>query len=950
MPAERSQRIEQLYHAARERDPNQRAAFLDQACAGDEGLRREVESLLAEDDGVESFLETPALELLRKIAGEDTGPSMIERQLGSYQCVSLLGKGGMGEVYRARDTKLKRDVAIKILPEEFSRNADRASRFRREAEVLAALNHPNIAAIHSLEEVEGTRFLVLEFVEGETLAERIGRGPIPLEEALSIARNICEALEVAHEKGITHRDLKPANIKLTPDGKVKVLDFGLAKVIENAPSGTTVYNSPTLMSTAATNAGVILGTAAYMAPEQAKGKTVDRRADIWAFGVVLYEMLTGRMLFSRETVSETMAAVIVEEPDWTALPANIPARVRDVLRRCLVKEPRNRVQAIGDARITIEEVQGGAEVDFAVVQAPARRRSKVWAGVAAVFFLTTISFAAFSILYINRATPPEIRLEVSTPSTTDPFSFAISPDGRRLVFVASNEGKSQLWVRPLDSVTAQPLAGTEGATYPFWSPDSATIGFFADAKLKRIDIVGGAPQVLTNARGPGGAWNREGTIVFASSTNGPLLKVRARGGEALAVTRLETGQAGHKFPQFLPDGRHFIYFVQGQGQGVYSGSLNGGSSKLLANTERGAAVSASVFLLFLRQNTLFAQAFDFKRLELSSNTFPVAEQVAFALRTFAPGFSATSGIVAYRTVSASVTTQLTWLDRSGKRVGAIGAPDSADLRDVELSPDGKRVAVGRTVNGNRDVWLIDVARGVPTRFTFNAENFGPVWSPDGSRVVFNSKRKGINKMYWKSSSGSGADELLLESDQANGIVDWSSDGRFLLFASRDPQTGPDLWVLPISGDKKPFPFLKTPFDERTGKFSPDGKWIAYQSNESGRSEIYVQPFPGPGGKFQISTNGGAQPRWNKNGKEIFYVSLDSKMMAAPVKLSPDGQSLETGTPAVLFPVRIALGPAPPTIKQQYAVSSDGERFLVNLAADEETASPITVIYNWKPRP
>jgi serine/threonine protein kinase/Tol biopolymer transport system component len=871
----------------------------------------------------------------------------IGQQLGSLEITALLGKGGMGEVYRARDLKLKREVAIKILPDEFSRDADRVSRFQREAEVLASLSHPNIAGIYDLQHSGHTQFLVLELVEGETLADRIKRGPVPVDETLQIGKNISEALEAAHEKGIVHRDLKPANIKLTRDGKVKVLDFGLAKAIDNAPTGTMLSNSPTLLSTATT--GVILGTAAYMAPEQAKGKSVDKRADIWAFGVVLYEMLTGRMMFSGETASETMAAVMTKEPDWNTLPANVPARVRDLLRRCLVKGPRNRLQAIGDARIVIEEAQSGAGVEGEIAQ-PARRRSKLLVGIAAVLLLTTIFFAVLRFVHFKQPELPELRVQVNTLPTADPTSFAISPDGRRLVFRASNEGKSQLWLRSLDTLAAQPLTGTDGAGYPFWSPDSASVGFFADAKLKRIDIAGGSPRVLANAAaGRGGAWNQEGTIVFAPSVYGSLFKVYATGGDPAAVTQLQTGETGHKFPHFLPDGRHFIYFAQGgPAQGVYVRSLDGASSKRLANADAGAVVSPSGFLLFLRQTTLLAQAFDFKRQELSSNPFPVAEDVAFDAGTNAAGFSAAAGIVAYWTGTAR---QLTWLDRSGKIVGMVGAPDMASLTDVELSPDEKRVAVYRAADGNPDVWLIDVTRGVPTRFTYDpANDLRPLWSPDGNRIVFNSNRKGVYNLYWKLSSGTAVDELLLESDQNKLPTDWSSAARSLLFLSVDPQTGFDLWVLPFSGDKKPFPFLKTPFEESEGQFSPDGRWIAYQSNESGRFEIYVQPFPGPGAKFQISANGGAQPRWNKNGKEIFYVSLDSKMMAAPVKLSPDGHLLEMGTPAALFPVHIAGGALQGINRQQYAVSSDGQRFLVNLAANEGAASPVTLIYNWKPKP
>jgi eukaryotic-like serine/threonine-protein kinase len=880
-------------------------------------------------------------------------------RVGSYEITALIGEGGMGKVWRAHHIALNRDDALKVLPDAFASDPDRLARFRREAQVLASLNHPNIAHVYGLEQADGVQALVMELVEGETLADRIARGATPIEEALPIAKQIAEALEAAHEQGIIHRDLKPANVKVRPDGTVKVLDFGLAKLAESPAAVATsaaLSISPTITSPAmVSGVGVLLGTAAYMSPEQARGKAVDRRSDIWAFGCVLYEMLSDRRAFRGEDVTETLAAVMLKEPEWNALPAKTPARLRELLGRCLIKDPRNRVQAIGDARIAIDEVQSGGGIDRDVTQTPARRISKAWVGIVTILLLTTFVFAALWVVSINRPVPPappEIRVEVTTPSTDDPLSFAVSPDGRRLVFSASNEGKSQLWVRPLDSVAARPLAGTDGARYPFWSPDSASVGFFADSKLKRIDIVGGAPQALANAvAGFGGAWNRDGTILFAPTGANPLSRVPAAGGEPVVVTRLDTGQASHRFPQFLPDGRHFTYFVQGgSSQGVYVGSLDGVAPKRLANADAPAVVSPSGFLLFVRQTTLFAQAFDFQKQELSGNPFPVAEQAVFDI-SIAPGFSASTGIVAYRTGSISRARQLAWLDRSGKSVGTIGAPDSADMTNVELSPDGKRIAVWRVVNGNADVWLIDAARGVPTRFTFDAATDSyPVWSSDGNRVVFASTRKGPFNLYLKLSSGAGADELLLESDQGKVPTDWSVDGRFLLFRSNDPQTGFDLWVLPLSGDKKPIPFLKTPFVERDGQFSPDGKWIAYQSNESGRFEIYVQPFPGPGGKFQISATGGAQPRWDKNGREVFYVSLDGRMMAAPVKLSPDGQSLETGTPAALFPVRIAGGPLPGSFKQQYAVSSDGQRFLVNLAADEGVSSPITLILNWKPRP
>jgi eukaryotic-like serine/threonine-protein kinase len=899
-------------------------------------------------------------------------PVTIGSQLGSHEITGLLGKGGMGEVYRARDTKLKREVAIKILPDEFSRDPDRVTRFQREAEVLASLNHPNIAGIYDLAEANGSRFLVLELVEGETLAERIKRRPIPIDEALNIAKSICEALEAAHEKGVIHRDLKPANVKITPDGKVKVLDFGLAKAMESTAESATLSNSPTMVnSMAATNAGIIIGTAAYMSPEQARGRKADPRSDVFSLGCVLYEILTGKKTFRGEDVSDVLASVLARDPDLTLLPPNVDPRIHELLRRCLDKDPKRRWQAIGDVRIEIENVVANplmAQLTGSDSVRPNKRSWLAWAVAAATL---GVALTVILIRDFNRAVPsepPEIRVEVNTPPTTDPFSFAVSPDGRRLVFLASSEGKSQLWVRPLDSLAAQPLAGTEGAAYPFWSPDSLSLGFYADRKLKRVDVVGGAPQVLAIVgAGSGGTWNPEGVIVFAPTAAGPLLRLPAIGGEPVAVTRLEAGQSVHRFPQFLPDGRHFIYLaVGGPDQGLYVHSLDETSSIRLTNTDAAAVVAPAGFLLFPRQTNLFAQAFDFKKQELFGTPFPVAEEMAFNQAISAPGVSTGWGLVAYRRVAAGGTRQLVWLDRSGKPLGPVGAPATTALTEVALSPDEKRVAVVKTVNGPPDIWLVDTSRGVPTRFTFDAAADGvPLWSLDGNRLVFTSNRTGVFNMYGKSSSGAGAEELLLKSDQNKMPNDWSPDGRFLLFRSNDLQTGWDLWVLPMSGanasptgrrdqgpsgDKIPFPYLKTPFEERDGQFSPDGKWIAYQSNESGQAEIYIQPFPGQGGKFQISTNGGAQVRWNKNGRELFYVSLDSKMMAVPVRFSLDGQSLETASPVSLFSVRIAGGALPGGSRQQYAVSSDGQRFLVNLAVDEGATSPITIIYNWKPKP
>src|SRR5262245_3019660 len=581
MPAERTQQVEQLYHDARKRDQSEHAAFLEQACGGDYALRREVESLLAQDCNVESFLETLALELAKKMAGEDAGESMIGRQFGPYSVASLVAKGGMGEIYRARDTKLGRDVALKSLPAMFARDPERLARFQREARLLASLNHPHIAAIYGMEESDGLHCLIMELVAGETLADA---GRLPLEKALAIGRQGAEGLEEAHRKNITHRDIKPANIKVTPEGVVKILDFGLAKAMASQHLEVDLSELPTA-SAIATEEGRFLGTPGYMSPEQVRGTAVDKQTDIWAFGCLMYELLTGQHAFHRETLNDTIAAVLEREPDWQALPPATPASIQNLLQRCLQKEKNRRLHDIADARIEIEEALAGSTSAPEPGVAVNAKKSRPLA--LAIALALAAALGASSVLYFNRATPPEIRLEVNTPSTDEPLSFAISPDGRRLVFVAPNEGKSQLWVRPLDSLAAKPLAGTDRASYPFWSPDSASIGFFADGKLKRLDIVGGAPQVLADTGAArGGAWSRDGIILFAPLTTGPLLKVPAMGGDPAAVTRLETGQVGHRFPQFLPDGRHFIYFGRGGPvQGVYVSSLDGGPSRGLTQAD-----------------------------------------------------------------------------------------------------------------------------------------------------------------------------------------------------------------------------------------------------------------------------------------------------------------------------------------------------------------------------
>src|SRR2546427_808740 len=868
------------------------------------------------------------------------------------EVMALIGRGGMGEVYRARDTKLKRDVAIKILPDEFSRDADRVSRFQREAEVLALLIHPNIAAIYDLQEANGSRYLVLELIEGETLADRIARGPIPVEEALDIAKNICEALEVAHEKGIVHRDLKPANVKITADGKVKVLDFGLAKAFADDAQDVNLSNLPTLISMAATNAGVILGTAAYMSPEQAKGLRVDRRTDIFSFGVVLYEMLTGKQAFQGENVSDTLASVLRLEPDWTQLPADTPNAIRRLLRRSLQKDRSRRTQTAIDLLIELEEAKSDHETsDQRVAAVPSSHRLG-WIA-AAFFLLGTLALAVAAMVHFREVSPPapEMRLEISTPSTSDPLSFALSPDGRQFVFVASGNGPSRLWLRALDATTAQPLAGTEGASFPFWSPDSKSVGFFAAGQLKRVDIGRGLPRTLSNAiLGQGGTWNADGVMLFTPTPTATLFRVNASGGgEAAGITKLEPGQSSHRFPQLLPNGQ-FLFYATGAAdkQGIYLGSLSSSETKRLTAADTPGMFLPPSWLFYIRQGTLVARRVDLARAALTGKPVIVADAVGSGRQASSgptPGFSVSAeGLVAYRSGGVTNRRQLTWFDRSGKAVGTLGEADENFLQDFNLSPDGRRVVAERVVEGNIDIYLLDDTR--MSRFTFDrASDTFPIWSADGSHIVFSSNRKGASNLYQKPSSGAATEEVLIESSENKFSEDQSPDGRFLLYFLANPPNA-DLWVLPLQGKRKPFSFLSTEFNERKAKFSPDGRWVAYQSNQSGREEVYIRPFPpGPGGQWQVSTEGDIWPRWRRDGKELYYIAPDARLMA--VAITSNGDTLDPGKPVTLFQTRIVGGGSDFGRAAEYDVAPDG-RFLINTVLENTTATPITLILNWKP--
>jgi Tol biopolymer transport system component len=708
------------------------------------------------------------------------------------------------------------------------------------------------------------------------------------------------------------------------------------------------------LSPGATNAGVILGTAAYMSPEQAKGRSVDRRTDIFAFGCVLYELLAGRPAFDGEDVAEILSRVLQRDPDWTLLPANLSPRIRELLQLCLEKDVRKRRSDASDVRIDIEQAHGQPQ-DIAAQPTPSRTRGRFWMAAAVVLLIGVGALALPAFRYLREALPPEMRLEIATPPTADLASIAISPDGQKIVFVATSEGLSKLWVRRLDSVSVRVLTGTDGASFPFWSPDSQSVGFFAEGKLKRIEVDRGTVQILTDAlSGRGGAWNSDGTILFTPDANGsPVLRIPATGGPVSSVTRLEPGkESNHRFPYVLPDGHHFLYYVQGspESSGIYTGDLNGSARHRLLDVDSVPVYNTSGHLFFVRQETLFAQEFDANHLELKGNPFSVAEHIA-TVET-AQGSAAVSassaGPIIYRSALAGGRRQFLWFDRSGTEVGRASGPLSAV--GVSMSRDSHHAALAQKISNNYDIWLIDLGRSVPQRFTFDATvESQPIWSADDSTIVFKSNRNGAYSLYTKPATGRGNEVLLLGDGQDKQPLDWSADGRFLLYQNLDSKTGLDVWALPMSGGAgKPFPVFHTKFDEDGAQFSPDGKWIAYQSNESGRYEIYIQPFPGPGDHILVSTNGGAQVRWRRDGKELFYIALDGRLMAVPIHMAANTQTIEVGSPVPLFLTRVGGALTYPN-NQQYDVSPDGQRFLMNTII-EEAPSPITVILNWKGKP
>jgi Tol biopolymer transport system component len=896
--------------------------------------------------------------------------SMIGKTLGNFEITSQLGKGGMGEVYQAKDRKLGRDVAIKVLPEEFARDVDRVARFQREAKLLASLNHPNIAAIHGLEESGGTNFLVLELVQGETLADQIKRGPIPVEESLRLALQIAEALEAAHEKGVIHRDLKPANIKVTPEGKVKVLDFGLAKAFAGDREEVNLSNSPTL-SNAATQQGVILGTAAYMSPEQASGKAVDKRADVWAFGVVLYEMLTGQSLFAGENVSQTLARVLERQPDFSKLPPNLHPKTIEMLERCLEKDAKNRYHDIADSRVDIQKVladPGGVLVQPVAAVEPQRKLRTILPWVAAAIVLTAI--IAGLAVWLFRPVPPRpvTRFAIDLAGPLKEFdAIALSPDGRRLVYSANG----RLYLQAMDQMQATPMPGTEEGSQPFFSPDGESVAFFTGTQLKRVGLTGGIPEVLAGVGGDSaslgsglvGAWDYQGRIFFGKGGPYGLFQVSATGGTPRMFAELG-GHADFDYPEVLPGGKWVLFtdLVTGtkwSNANIVAQSVSTGERKIVLNGGHFARYAPTGHLVYAANGTLFAIGFNADSLQATGTAVPLVQNVATSEVSGHAQFAfAANGTLVYirRTRTAVAPTQrtLVWVDRNGKEEPLSAEPK--EYRFPEISPDGTKVAMTVSTGEGGDIWVWDLVRKTLTRLTFEgSNNITPLWTPDGKRIAFCSfmrDRSGnASGIFWKAADGTGQDEQLITfKDRMFIPYCLSRDGKYLVGAETPDLQKFDIGMMSMEGDHARKTLLHADYGEFQPKISPDGRWIAYASDESHKIEIYVRSFPDVNkGRWQVSPSGGDSPLWSPDGRELFYLNGDA-VMAVSVKIEPSFEIV--GTPKTLF--RGTYIGTFPDNGTPWDISPDGKRFLMikpptSTGAAPAAAAPqpkINIVLNW----
>jgi Tol biopolymer transport system component len=871
-------------------------------------------------------------------------PLTAGTRFGTFEIVAPLGAGGMGEVYRARDTKLKRDVALKFLPPAFAMDVDRLARFSREAQVLASLTHPHIGAIYGIEESDGLQILVLELVDGETLAERIRRGPISVPEARTVARQIVDALDAAHERGIVHRDLKPDNIKISASGTVKVLDFGLAK--PGVEAGSNPAESPTTIHA---TGGVLLGTAPYMSPEQARGKVVDKRADIWAFGCVLYEILTGRRAFAGDTPFDAIAAIFEREPDWSKLPLGTPAGMRRLLLRCFEKDPRQRLRDIADARVDLED---DSTAPSASVKAGAVR----WARLAIAVGLTGLALAA--VLWPRPITAPrrtQFTFQASADSVLELSAAVPSPDGTRIAFVAHDaSGERALWVRRLDAVSLQRVAASEGASgAPVWSPDGRYLAFVARGSLKKADQSSDSTVNICSMQvNLGATWNADNVIVFAPFNRTVLYRVAADGGTPEPITKLDANRRenSHRFPQFLPDGRHFLFTARSDVKDnnlIYVGSLDSPEVKPLVTAQSNAFYAPPGYLLFAQEGTLMAQRFKLRTLELSDEKIPIASRVAHARPSSLAMFAMSAdGTVLTYIPETNRLARLTWFDRNGADSGSIGP--AREYTEVRIAPDGRQatVVIPDAVSGNRDIWLVDLASGSLTRLTSHpATDWWVVWAPDSRQIMFGSDRDGKSSIYRRAIDDDEREERVLNMpDLGASPRDWSRDGRFMAF-NVDTAVGlEDIWALPLFGDRKPFPLVQTKFRELAPTLSPDGQWIAYESNESGMNEVFVRRFTGSG-KRRVSTAGGHTPRWRSDGRELFYTSDNDELMSVPIT----GSDSYSSPPVRLFRPcdTSSISRLPmllPTVT--YDIAPGGRRFLFACTGAGTLPSSIVVSVNW----
>ncbi len=870
-------------------------------------------------------------------------------RLGPYEILDALGAGGMGEVYLAKDSRLDRTVAIKVLPEHLSASPEVRARFEREARSASSLNHPNICALYDVGHQDGIDFLVMEHLEGETLAARLDRGPLPTDELLRIAKQIADALDKAHRQGLVHRDLKPANVMLTKAG-AKLLDFGLARATGLAADAGNVSRSPT-MSRPLTAEGTIVGTYQYMAPEVLEGNEADARSDIFAFGALLFEMATGKRAFEGKSQASVIAAILEREPPLiSTLQPLTPPGLERLTKTCLAKDPDQRRQSMHDVLLDLQWIsEGGSQAGVPATVAARRkgtaRLAWVVAGAAAV------AATAFAVGYFSRRpeTPPQMRFLIAAPSkSVDMGSPKISPDGRFIAFsAADSSGIVSVWLRPLEALTALPMPGTEGALRPFWSPDSRTIAFFAAGKLKKISVSGGPAQTLCEfPNGADGSWGRDGVILFDAGPRDSVTRVSDAGGVPAPATTLDraNGESGTAWPAFLPDGRHFLFLglsERGDSTILKVGKLDSKETKALAAGIFSRVEYVPGYLVFTRERALMARPFDAKRLAFTGDMFPIADEVFQADNNNADFSLSRTGAMVFRSEAQAGKSRLVWTDRTGKELGTLGEPASYGV--LGLSPDGKRLAteIGATLR-ETDLWLIEESRGVSSRFTFNpSTDVWPVWSPDGSRILFSSNRNSSTYSLWeKPSRGVGDDSLFYSTNVDIGPADWSTDGRYVALEAFAGATSWDIWILPMSGDRKPYPFVHSQFREFDARFSPDGRWLMYSSGESGRREIYVQAFPGPGGKYQVSTQGGQDPQWRRDGKEILYLSPEGDMMSVDVIAGTDFQA---GIPRKLFRAGPSGGnPA----GRGWALSADGQRFLFRKPIQSGFVPTITVVLNW----